>query len=246
MSAAGPSRGARAARPEGLVTVRPRRGAVVRSLSREFLQAYQVREALETVAVRLAVPRSRTTTSPRSKERIDEITCMPSDDRRRRVLRGQRGLPRALFKAVGQRALSDMYRQLLGHMGRYRMRSLALRGTSSGRRGARAILRACPRGDPEPAEHLVPTTSACRSAGSRRPERRGAVVLGDDACEFGVNLNNREPLIAPDYDLPMLLDLAERVEAPASTPCGSATASSRSRATSRSPCSRRSPSARRG
>src|SRR3954453_18492730 len=33
---------------EGLVTVRPRRGAVVRSLSREeFLELYQVREALE-------------------------------------------------------------------------------------------------------------------------------------------------------------------------------------------------------
>lgn len=31
--------------------------------------------------------------------------------------------------------------------------------------------------------------------------------------EFGVNLNNREPLIAPDYDLPMLLDLSEVVEA---------------------------------
>ncbi|HZQ64132.1 MAG TPA: LLM class flavin-dependent oxidoreductase [Gaiellaceae bacterium] len=29
---------------------------------------------------------------------------------------------------------------------------------------------------------------------------------------FGVNLNNREPLIAPDYDLQMLLDLSERVE----------------------------------
>lgn len=31
--------------------------------------------------------------------------------------------------------------------------------------------------------------------------------------EFGVNLNNREPLIAPDYDLAMLLDLSETVEA---------------------------------
>ena len=30
--------------------------------------------------------------------------------------------------------------------------------------------------------------------------------------EFGVNLNNREPLIAPDYDLQMLLALSERVE----------------------------------
>jgi alkanesulfonate monooxygenase SsuD/methylene tetrahydromethanopterin reductase-like flavin-dependent oxidoreductase (luciferase family) len=30
--------------------------------------------------------------------------------------------------------------------------------------------------------------------------------------EFGVNLNNREPLIAPDYDVQMLLDLSEAVE----------------------------------
>src|SRR5206468_6815116 len=43
---------------EGLVTVRPRRGAVVRSLSKdEFLELYQVREALEMMAVRLAVPK---------------------------------------------------------------------------------------------------------------------------------------------------------------------------------------------
>ena len=32
------------------------------------------------------------------------------------------------------------------------------------------------------------------------------------SLEFGVNLNNREPLIAPGYGLPMLLYLAERVE----------------------------------
>jgi alkanesulfonate monooxygenase SsuD/methylene tetrahydromethanopterin reductase-like flavin-dependent oxidoreductase (luciferase family) len=33
-----------------------------------------------------------------------------------------------------------------------------------------------------------------------------------DRLHFGVNLNNREPLIAPDYDLQMLLDLSEVVE----------------------------------
>src|SRR5919198_3675039 len=43
---------------EGLVTVRPRRGAIVRSLSKdEFLELYQVREALERMAVKLAVPK---------------------------------------------------------------------------------------------------------------------------------------------------------------------------------------------
>lgn len=35
---------------------------------------------------------------------------------------------------------------------------------------------------------------------------------GKRKVEFGVNLNNREPLIAPDYDLPALLDLSTRVE----------------------------------
>ena len=34
----------------------------------------------------------------------------------------------------------------------------------------------------------------------------------DRPLEFGVNLNNREPLIAPDYSLGMLLELSGRVE----------------------------------
>jgi len=42
---------------EGLVTVRPRRGAEVRSITpEELIDSYQVREALEVLAVRLAVP----------------------------------------------------------------------------------------------------------------------------------------------------------------------------------------------
>ena len=32
--------------------------------------------------------------------------------------------------------------------------------------------------------------------------------MSDKTLEFGVNLNNREPLIAPDYDLQALLDLS--------------------------------------
>src|SRR5260370_8022846 len=43
---------------EGLVTVRPRRGVEVRSITpEEVIESYQVREALEVLAVRLAVPR---------------------------------------------------------------------------------------------------------------------------------------------------------------------------------------------
>jgi alkanesulfonate monooxygenase SsuD/methylene tetrahydromethanopterin reductase-like flavin-dependent oxidoreductase (luciferase family) len=36
--------------------------------------------------------------------------------------------------------------------------------------------------------------------------------VNDRPLEFGVNLNNREPLIAPDYDVQMLLELSEAVE----------------------------------
>jgi alkanesulfonate monooxygenase SsuD/methylene tetrahydromethanopterin reductase-like flavin-dependent oxidoreductase (luciferase family) len=36
--------------------------------------------------------------------------------------------------------------------------------------------------------------------------------MNDRPIAFGVNLNNREPLIAPDYDVAMLLDLSETVE----------------------------------
>ena len=36
--------------------------------------------------------------------------------------------------------------------------------------------------------------------------------MSDKTLEFGVNLNNREPLIAPDYDLQALLDLSSVVE----------------------------------
>jgi len=36
--------------------------------------------------------------------------------------------------------------------------------------------------------------------------------MSDKTLQFGVNLNNREPLIAPDYDLQALLDLSSVVE----------------------------------
>jgi hypothetical protein len=48
--------------------------------------------------------------------------------------------------------------------------------------------------------------------------RRAALVYGNRDTssnlryKFGVNLNNREPLIAPDYDVQMLLDLSSTVE----------------------------------
>ena len=62
----------------------------------------------------------------------------------------------AVVSASGNRTLQEMHRQLVGHMGRYRMRSLVLRGTLKRSVGEhRAIMRAIRAGDAEKAAHLL-------------------------------------------------------------------------------------------
>ena len=97
---------------EGLVTVRPRRGAVVRSLSKEeFLELYQVREALEMMAVRLRSPAARPRGHRRARGLIDDDGGARRARRGRRVLRGERRLPRRSGRGVGQpRSSSELYR----------------------------------------------------------------------------------------------------------------------------------------
>jgi DNA-binding GntR family transcriptional regulator len=71
----GPIREAlRSLESEGLVEITPRRGAFVTSLSkRDFLEAYQVREALEALGVRLAVPRLTEAGLDALEVRLDEM-----------------------------------------------------------------------------------------------------------------------------------------------------------------------------
>jgi DNA-binding GntR family transcriptional regulator len=152
---------------EGLVTVRPRRGAVVSALgAKEFLEAYQVREALEALAIRLAVPRL-------TEEQLDELQGLVDEQARRAVgddvgafFQANSAFHQLIVEASGNATLVEMYRQLLGHMGRYRMRSLALRGTLKRSVGEhRAILRAVRSGNAERAAHLI-------SEHIRVPQRR--------------------------------------------------------------------------
>lgn len=59
---------------EGLITMRPRRRAEVRSLTpQELIDAYQVREALEVMAVRLAIPRVTEADLSRLEGLIDQM-----------------------------------------------------------------------------------------------------------------------------------------------------------------------------
>jgi DNA-binding GntR family transcriptional regulator len=142
---------------EGLVTVRPRRGAVVRSLSKdEFLELYQVREALEVMAVRLAVPRL-------GDDDIEELDALLTKMAERAVrqevaefFEANLAFHARLVEASGNATLQQLYGQLVGRMGRYRMRSLTLRGNLRQSVSEHAsILSAARRGDADRAAVLM-------------------------------------------------------------------------------------------
>src|SRR6266851_866036 len=114
---------------EGLVTVRPRRGAVVRLLSKdEFLELYQVREALEIMAVRLAVPRLGADDFTALQALIDAMSRHAERGEVTEFFEANVAFHAYLLEASGNGKLQELYGQLLGQMGRYRMRSLTLRG----------------------------------------------------------------------------------------------------------------------
>lgn len=142
---------------EGLVTVRPRRGAIVRALSsEEFVEAYQVREALETMAVRLAVHRLGPEETAAMERLIDDMGACADEGDVQGFFEANAAFHGAFFDAAGNGMLTELYRQLLNQIDRHRLRSLELRGNL--RRSIdehRAILRAVRSGDVERAVSLV-------------------------------------------------------------------------------------------
>jgi DNA-binding GntR family transcriptional regulator len=142
---------------EGLVLVRPRRGAVVRELSKEdFLEAYQVREALEAMAARLATFRL----AGEELARLEQLTStMETHAEREEVdefFEANAAFHAALVEASGNQRLRELYAQLVGQMNRYRRRSLALRGSlHQSVAEHRAILAALTERDPDRAGRLV-------------------------------------------------------------------------------------------
>lgn len=142
---------------EGLVTVRPRRGAIVRALSNEeFIEAYQVREALEMMAVRLAVPRLTTEDLLEMERLIDEMaTCGEAEDVQA-FFEANTEFHQRFFEVAGNGMLSELYRQLRGQIDRHRLRSLELRGDlARSIEEHRAILWAARTGDVERAVRLA-------------------------------------------------------------------------------------------
>ena len=142
---------------EGLVTVRPRRGAIVRALSSdEFIEAYQVREALETMAMRLAVPKLTAEDVAALEHGIEEMSARSEAGDVKGFFDANSAFHQVFFVAAGNRMLAALYSQLRGQIDRHRLRSLELRGDLHRSIAEhKAILRAAKAGDVERAVHLV-------------------------------------------------------------------------------------------
>jgi DNA-binding GntR family transcriptional regulator len=142
---------------EGLVTIRPRRGAVVRALSsEEFIEAYQVREALEMMAVRLAVPKLTSEDLAAMERLIEEMATRAELGDVPGFFEANTEFHQRFFEVAENRMLAELYRQVRGQIDRHRLRSLELRGDL--RRSIaehRAILSAAETGDVELAVHLT-------------------------------------------------------------------------------------------
>ncbi len=142
---------------EGLVTVRPRRGAVVRALStEEFVEAYQVREALELMAVRLAVPKLTDDDVAALRRLIDSMRACAERDDVPGFFEANAAFHERFFDVAGNRMLRELYRQLRDQIDRHRLRSLELRGTLKRSVAEHeAIVRAARAGDVGKAVHLM-------------------------------------------------------------------------------------------
>ncbi len=142
---------------EGLVAIRPRRGAVVRALSSaEFIEAYQVREALEMMSVRLAVPKLTAEDLAAMERLIDDMASRGEAGDVQGFFEANTEFHQRFFEVAGNGMLSELYRQLRGQIDRHRLRSLELRGDL--RRSIdehRAILWAARTGDVERAVRLI-------------------------------------------------------------------------------------------
>lgn len=142
---------------EGLVSIAPRRGAIVTELTREeFIDAYQVREALETLAIRLAVPRLSDTDRGRLHALHEEMIEHARRDEVHPFFDANARFHGVFVDVSQNQKLIEMYRLLMDQTGRYLARSLALRGSVSRSVAEHgAILEAVDAGEADRAAHLL-------------------------------------------------------------------------------------------
>jgi DNA-binding GntR family transcriptional regulator len=142
---------------EGLVTMTPRRGAVVTRFTRkEFVDAYQVRAALEALAISLAVPRLDPDQLGRLHELHATMVAQAEKKDEEAFFRANREFHRLLVVASGNERLQAMHEQLINQMGRLLSKSLELRGNLEQSVAEHsAILAAVDQGDAAEAQRLM-------------------------------------------------------------------------------------------
>jgi DNA-binding GntR family transcriptional regulator len=114
---------------DGLVTLTPRQGAVVSSLSpKQFLDAYRLREALETLAIRLALPNLTAQDLDELERRQAEMRAAADGDDRERFFAGNAAFHRLFVERADNGYLRATYEPLMDQMRRYRSPSADLRG----------------------------------------------------------------------------------------------------------------------
>ncbi|HLX77586.1 MAG TPA: GntR family transcriptional regulator [Acidimicrobiales bacterium] len=167
---------------EGLVTVRPRRGAVVRALTaEEFVDAYQVREVLESTAVRLAVPRLTKEDFEQLEQLVDTMADRVENGRLDEFFEANMRFHELFCELSGNGKLSQVHHALLAEMGAFQDRTLSLRGNpAESVIEHRNIVRAAERGEAELAAELA-------AAHVRVPSER----LRDRLVEMAVKEANR-------------------------------------------------------
>lgn len=142
---------------EGLVLERPRRGAVVASLSKkDFEDAYQVRSGLEVLAVTLGTALRTNDALRRIDGLIDEMDALAAVGDEEQFFVANRKLHREICALADNPILLDIYDRLINTMERYSHRSAVVRGDlKSSVDEHRDIVEAIRRGDAKKAALLT-------------------------------------------------------------------------------------------
>ncbi len=140
---------------KGLVTIFPHRGAVVTQLSPDDLQdIYDIRAALEEMAVRLAVPRMTETSLVELNSIIDQMDAQLGHVASLVKLNHQ--FHSTLYAISGRSHLCELTR-ILRHRTQHYLRAFIdyLGGMPQAQEEHRAVLEACKQGDVELAGSLI-------------------------------------------------------------------------------------------
>jgi len=186
---------------EGLVTVRPRRGAEVRSISpEELIDSYQVREALEVLAVRLAVPRITDAEVAELDGLVDRMSEYAKNGDVADFFTANVAFHELICELSGNAKLVQVHRRLAGEIGRFQARTLALRGSLDGSvTEHRAILTAIRQRDVEKAAKLtaahirVPAQQLEKSVIDGSPPSAQLASDGSEGSELARTLPPRAP-----------------------------------------------------